>query len=125
MDIQFVAVAFVDAINTHDLDGMTALMASTHRYIKSCGEVICGVDAVLSLWETQFRWDASARIDIQRIITDADTVVLIGDLIGRCQMSHEPLRVPSVWVARVCAGQLIEWRMYADASITAHSAGAN
>ena len=49
-----VVIAFNDAINTHDVDRLAALMTDDHRFIDSAGQVVDGKQACVEAWRGFF-----------------------------------------------------------------------
>lgn len=98
MDIKFVAIAFVDAINTRDKQALAQLMVTP-----------CLLDNHHAAPLPDY------RIKVERIITDCDTVVLTGQAIS-CYGS-----VPAVWIAQICGRHITEWQAYFDGHLACNN----
>jgi uncharacterized protein (TIGR02246 family) len=114
-----VARAFVDRINTRDVDGLAALMTDDHRFIDSLGQVIAGRDTMRAGWSMYFRMVPDYTLEPAEWFTDGDVVVLTGTAGG----SYSPdggggpdrrWRTPAACRAVVRGDRVAEWRVYAD-----------
>lgn len=103
-----VVVAFNEAINLRDLDGLCALMSSDHRFVDSAGSTVIGKDACRSAWASFFD-----SFPDYRNVFDSIAVVAPGHVVvdGRSECAFEPLRGPARWHATVVAGAVVEWRI--------------
>ena len=101
-------VAFNEAINAQDLDGLCALMSADHRFVDSAGTAVVGREACHSAWASFF-----ASFHDYRNVFDQITVVEPGRVVvdGRSECAFEPLRGPARWHATVARGLLVEWRV--------------
>ena len=95
MDIKHVAVAFVDAINNRDTEALTQLM-----------ETSCGLDI------QHIAKDLNYKINIERIIVDGSTVLLIGTAHGTCNV------IPTIWKAEIHNRKVVAWTSYSSGGIT-------
>ena len=111
--------AFVTCINTHDVDGLAALMTEDHRFIDSLGQVVRGREAVRSGWGQYFSMVREYRLQADEWLCDGLVVVLLGTADGNYSPDGAPSpgrswTTPAVWRAVVRGGQVAEWRVYAD-----------
>jgi ketosteroid isomerase-like protein len=106
-------VAFNEAINARDLDGLCALMSSDHRFVDSAGGTVVGRESCRSAWASFFESFPDYRNVFDRI-----TVVAPGDVVvdGRSECSFGPLRGPARWHVTLAAGSVVEWRVEDPAS---------
>jgi|GEM_PF-6450866 len=95
MEAKFIVSAFVDAINTRDINALQQLM------VTPC---LAENDAKSPLPEY--------RIQVDRIICDCHNVVLIGQAIS-CYGT-----VPAVWIAELCGQRIVDWQAYFDGQIS-------
>ena len=60
-----VALAFVDMINRHDVDGLVAMLAEDHCFVDGLGQVVRGREQVKKGWVAYFGWfpDYSIKLD--------------------------------------------------------------
>ena len=101
-------MAFNDAINTQDLEGLCALMSTDHRFVDSAGGTVVGKDSCRSAWASFFD-----SFPDYRNIFDSITVLASGRVVvdGRSECAFEPLRGPARWYATVVDGSITEWRV--------------
>ena len=95
MEAKFIVTAFVDAINTRDVEAICKLMV-TH----------CLADNQFASPFPEY------RIQVENIICDCERVVLIGQAIS-CYGT-----VPAVWVAQLCGQRILDWQAYFDGQIS-------
>ena len=122
MTPQKVALQFVTAINAHDVDRLTSLMTSDHRFIDSLGAAVEGRDAMREGWTFYFGMVPDYRLDISRAFVAEDgkaEVILVGVASGS-YWSNGIKRPDSSWStpaavrASIWKGQVAEWQVYAD-----------
>lgn len=101
-------VAFNEAINAQDLDGLCALMSSDHRFVDSAGATVVGRESCRSAWASFFE-----SFPDYRNLFDSITVVAPGQVVveGRSECAFEPLHGPARWHAIVADGSILEWRV--------------
>ena len=109
-----VVVAFNDAINAQDLDGLTRLMASDHRFVDAAGSAVEGKEACGSAWRSFFDAFSDYRNVFDRIAGGAPGHVVVD---GRSECSEELLRGPARWHVVVSDGRVVvEWLVEDPAS---------
>lgn len=120
---EFIALAFVRAINRQDPDALAALMSDEHRFIDSLGNCVVGRDAMRTAWGAYFRMVPDYAIVVDEILCDGPVVVLLGTAQGTYrdpQRAATPLQaanrwsIPAVLRAFIEDGKVAEWRVYAD-----------
>ncbi len=114
-----VARAFVDAINGHDVEAICALMTPEHRFIDSLGNVVEGREKMRAAWKGYFGMVPDYTIAIEEVHGDASIVVMFGQAGGTYAPSGElqpenRWKTPAAFRARIEAGKVAEWRVYAD-----------
>jgi limonene-1,2-epoxide hydrolase len=95
MEAKFIVTAFVDAINTRDIEALGKLMPT---------DTLMQNQPVSPLLDY--------RIHVERIISDCQSVVLVGNAIS-CHGT-----VPAVWIAQLCGQRIMDWQVYFDGQIT-------
>jgi len=122
MTPQEAAERFVATINAHDIDCLTALMTSDHRFIDSLGAVVTGRDAMREGWKFYFDMVPDYKLEIRRCFTPehgATEVMLVGMASGSYQ-SNGIMQPNSSWSTPVALRavvrneQIAEWQVYAD-----------
>jgi len=114
-----VAQAFVRAINRQDVDRLTVLMSSTHRFIDSLGRVIEGREEMCEGWAAYFRMVPDYAVAIEEFYPSDPVVVMIGVAEGTYTRDgklhpENHWQTPVAIRARVEDGLVAEWRVYAD-----------
>lgn len=113
MEAKYIAVTFVDAINSHDVAALALLMSDTHVLVDTQGKRLQGCDILRAAWRDFFVWFPDYHIEIERIVVDGDFVVLIGSASGTYS-DNSRWSIPTVWTAQICGCRVSEWRVYAD-----------
>jgi ketosteroid isomerase-like protein len=122
MTPQEVTRQFVTAINAHDVEGLTSLMTSDHRFIDSLGTVVEGREAMREGWTFYFSMVPDYRLDISRSFVAENgkaEAMLVGVASGSYR-SNEIKRPDSSWSMPVAVRavirdeQVAEWQVYAD-----------
>jgi ketosteroid isomerase-like protein len=107
--VRDVVVAFNNAITTHDLDGLAALMRNDHRFIDSAGHVVSGKVACLEAWRTFFAAFPDYRNHFDSFTVQGSTV----SVVGRSSCSVAELCGPARWTADVANGLITRWQVVA------------
>lgn len=110
---------FIAAINRRSLPEMTALMAHDHTFVDSGGRVATGLQDLASGWAEYFRMFPDYEIHIDSILADGERVAVFGSASGtyagkRGLVPQNRIAMPAAWRARVAAGKIVEWQVYAD-----------
>ena len=111
-----VAFQFVEKINRGDLAGLVALMTEEHTFVDLAGEVSSGRELMRRGWAHYFDRCPEYMIHVWQYSVVGDCVALRGSTTG----SHlnlpreEEFADPLIWVARIEAGQVAEWRLLPD-----------
>jgi len=114
-----IVCAFLKAINTQDVDGMTALLAPGHRMIDSLGGVVEGREKIGECWKGYFRMVPDYSVDVEETFVNGSSVVILGVAQGTFTFDgvlhpenrwHTPLAVRASVEERLIA----EWRIFAD-----------
>ena len=114
-----VALAFVDMINRHDVDGLVAMLTEDHCFVDGLGQVVRGREQVKKGWVAYFGWFPDYSIQVDDILSKGNVVGLFGTAQGTYSVNGELLprnhwEVPAAWKAVVLDGCVSEWRVYAD-----------
>lgn len=107
-----IARTFVEQINAHDVNALTALMTDDHRFIDSLGQVVSGRPKLHAAWVGYFGLIPDYQITAAEWFSIGTVVVLLGAAGG----SYHGVRweTPIACRAQVRDGQIAEWRVYAD-----------
>jgi ketosteroid isomerase-like protein len=113
------ALAFVAAINDHDVPRILSLAGPRHRFIDSLGNVVSEREALEAAWRQYFTMVPDYHVAVLEILADRDTVVLLGTASGTYSADgrlerRNQWQTPVALRARAAAGHVIEWQVYAD-----------
>jgi len=108
-----VVVAFNEAINVQDLDGLCALMSPEHRFVDSAGGSVVGKESCRLAWASFFESFPDYRNVFDRITVPAAGQVVVD---GRSECAFAPLHGPARWHATVVGGLIVEWRVEVPAA---------
>ncbi len=114
-----VALRFVDGINAHDIDGLVALLAPSHRFVDSLGGEAVGRETLRDGWRQYFRMVPDYKIEVARTFAEGPDVVLLGAAHGTYTMdgsldAKNAWSTPAAWRARIRDELITEWQVYAD-----------
>jgi ketosteroid isomerase-like protein len=107
-----VVVAFNEAINARDLDGLARLMHEQHRFIDAAGSAVEGKAACAGAWRGFFAAFADYRNVVEQIRSGAGGAVRV---VGRSECSTPALAGPALWLVVVEDGLVRRWQV-SDAS---------
>jgi ketosteroid isomerase-like protein len=113
------AIKYVNEINRHDLEAMSALMAPDFWFIDSMGQEVRGRERMIEAWKSYFATYPDYRIVLRDHLTMGSVVALFGTASGTVAVGAElphanRWSLPAAWRAVVRGGQLAEWQVYAD-----------
>jgi ketosteroid isomerase-like protein len=110
---------FVDAINRHSVAEIAALLDEDHTFIDSLGAEHRGRTAMENGWKAYFSMVPDYAITVRAALADGHTVVLVGTASGTYAPDGELVpenhwSTPAAWRARVDAGRVAVWQVFAD-----------
>ncbi len=117
---QDVALAFVTAINHHDIDELCGLMPDDHRFIDSLGGATLGLDNMRNGWAGYFEMFPDYELCVEETVTSGSTVIMLGTARGTYVQKSEQMlpqnswQMPAAWRALIQNEKVLEWRVYAD-----------
>lgn len=119
MTTEQVALRFVEAINSADVDGMALLMTENHVFVDSDGSKTAGREAMQMAWSQFFAMVPGYRIDVEETLRLENKVVLIGVASGEGGIvdddrARHHWAVPAAWRAVVEEGRVAVWQVYAN-----------
>lgn len=91
-----IAQKFVEAINTHDTDGLTKLMSSDHVFVDSLGNRT-PASAMRSGWQGYFTMVPDYWIKVDQIVSAGDAVLLCGSAGGTFVPKGETMKPDNKW----------------------------
>jgi uncharacterized protein (TIGR02246 family) len=116
---EFVARAFIGAINHQNVEELATLMTPDHRFIDSLGNVVEGREKMRAGWKAYFKMIPDYQIVVDTIFCKDQIVVLLGVAEGTYAEAGE-LKPENRWStpvalrADITNGAVGEWRVYAD-----------
>jgi ketosteroid isomerase-like protein len=112
MHTEEVFMLFVTAINRHDLQALTALMAPDHIFIDSLGRRVEGAQSMEAGWRGYFAMCPDYCIRTDKVMTKDDVVLAVGEAAG--SIDNVPWQTPAAWKAVIREGKVAEWQVFAD-----------
>ncbi len=119
MKSEEVAESFVEAINTGDLDKLTALMTENHVFIDADGKEYPGRDRMRDGWREYFSLVPDFHIEIVERYSMGGRVVFTGIAEGTFSKDGEldpanHWRVPAAWRAVTRDDRVAVWQLYVN-----------
>jgi len=110
---------FVEAVNARDAERILAHATNDHVFIDSLGFRTTGRAQLREAWSAYFKMVPDFRISLDQVIEHGEVVVAFGAASGTWKGKAPPRAedrwsTPAAWRAVVRAGQVAEWRVYAD-----------
>jgi ketosteroid isomerase-like protein len=112
-------LAFIHAINQHDVRMMCDLMTNDHLFTDSLGGTVRGKDELRKAWISYFYLVPDFHITCSEMLQRGGSVGLFGKASGTCKIGKGLLpenawEIPASWRAAVKDGRVSEWQTYAD-----------
>ncbi len=109
-DPKLIALLFNESINSHDVDGLAALMTEDHPFIDRELNTGHPKDAMVRGWRDFFQMFPRYKNTFTRIQSRDNRVVIL----GWAYWSEEQPYDPVIWTAIIVGDLVREWRVYAD-----------
>ena len=114
-----IAMAFVGAINSKDVERLSGLMTVDHKFIDGDGSEHDGKNKMTSGWKEHLELIPDLTLTISEHLEENDTVVLLGwsngTIIQNGELKAEnSWRVPCAWRVVVKSGKVAVWQLYAN-----------
>jgi ketosteroid isomerase-like protein len=111
------ALQFIDLINTHNADGLAALMSDDHAFIDAQGNQVIGKAQMTGGWRAYFESFPDYRIEITDVFEQNDRVALFGFAGGSYKGKEtENWRLP-VALKAIVKDCITLWQVFADTRI--------
>jgi ketosteroid isomerase-like protein len=111
-------LAFVDAINAHDIDRLGELMADSHTFVDPHGNVVTGRESMIAAWHGYFEWFPDYQIEVDDIYEREGEFVMFGWAAGSFKGNgNRKWRLPAAWRASVRNDQVARWQVVADTKV--------
>jgi ketosteroid isomerase-like protein len=112
MNPEEVFTLFVRAINRHDMQALTALLAPDHIFTDSVGRRVEGAVSMEAGWRAYFAMCPDYWIRTDNVMAQGSTVLAVGEAGG--SIDGVPWQTPAAWKAVIREGEVAEWRVFAD-----------
>ncbi len=114
-----VALSFVDAINSHDVDRLSELMTEDHTFIDADGTRVCGRQRMKQGWVDYYTMVPDFDIHIDETYLGENIVVFLGTAEGTFSQAGALLpenhwAVPAAWRAVVVGSRVAVWQLYVN-----------
>ena len=118
MTTREVILAFVEAINAHDLTALAELMTDDHAFIDAHGNGITGRQQMLAGWRGYFEWFPDYQIEVTDVFENENDFAMCGFAGGSFKGSADrSWRLPAAWKATISDGRVALWQVFADTKI--------
>jgi uncharacterized protein (TIGR02246 family) len=112
-------LAFMDAINSRDVDKLCALMTEDHRFVDGLGNAMKGRESMRKGWMGYFQLFPDYRVSHEEILSHGELVAVFGSAEGTYAPKGQAAKenhwsAPAAWMAIVKDKLIQEWRVYAD-----------
>ncbi|MGA8542662.1 MAG: nuclear transport factor 2 family protein [Thermoplasmata archaeon] len=113
------ALKFVNEINRHDLESISALLSEDHLFIDGLGNEVRGRDRTREGWSAYFQMFPDYHIGVKEWFQNGRVVAMIGVASGTYAVGTElpaenRWKIPAAWRAVVRDHQLAQWQVFAD-----------
>jgi ketosteroid isomerase-like protein len=115
-----IVAAYVDRINTHDVDGVCALTERNGVFIDGLGHALTGREAIRKAWRSYFAMIPDYWVKVERQLQQGKVVAVFGRAGGTLATADGRLdaanrwEVPAAWQAVVGKKGIAVWQVYAD-----------
>jgi ketosteroid isomerase-like protein len=108
-----VALAFVERINSHDVEGLVALMTEDHYFVDGLGQTVRGRERMKNGWVGYFGWFPDYSVNVNDIFSKGNMVGLFGTAQGTYSVNGKlspdnQWEIPAAWKAVVLQGRVSE-----------------
>lgn len=118
LDVLRTAIAFIEKINEHDIEGLTELMSEDHKFIDSMDNIVVGKEEMKNAWNGFLSWFPDYEIDVFHTLMNGDTIGFFGRAKGKFNKKRPGVRdkfdIPASWRAKIEHGKVKEWQAIAD-----------
>src|SRR4030095_8752048 len=114
-----VVKAYINKINSHDIDGLISLISEDHTFIDSMGINTHGKENMRSAWDTYLTFFPDYTINAKEMICKNGMVAVFGTAKGTLAtdgkiLPENSFEIPASWTAVVKDRKISVWRVYAD-----------
>jgi len=109
-------LAFVEAINNHDVDRIVSLCTEDHRFIDAHGGSVHAGN-LASAWRGYFHFMPHYGIEVETVLRERNVVAVFGSAWGSMNALNPDDRSwgrPCAWQAHVHDNRIRRWQVYVD-----------
>ena len=111
-------LAFVEAINRHNIDDISSLIAFDHKFTDIKGNSLKNRKNVLSAWSSYFNINPSYCIHVSEILSDNGAVVLRAKTTSHSKTPrHQEFKKTLLLSAKVRGNKVSEWALHKDTPV--------
>jgi len=108
-----IALEFLSQINSHNLDGMIALLSDDAVYINPFGEEIADPFVVKYAWNRHFDSYPDFFVEVEQVIESGNYVAVFGQSISTPGLVEgAENKVPTAWRVRIEFGKVSSWQVF-------------
>lgn len=116
------ALAFIDKINAHDVDGIVGSLSADYEFVNSSGDHFHGSKFMRDEWAAQFKKHPDFKIRIGRVVADAEAVAIFGYSEGTYApdgklVPENRWSVPAAFLLMSREGKISYFESFSDASM--------
>src|SRR6478672_7174065 len=112
------ALAFIEAINAHDVNRLGELMGDDHKFVDPYGSEVTGRETMLAGWRGYFEWFPDYRIEVNDIFERQSEFGMFGFATGSFKGNADrKWRLPAAWKAVVRDHRIASWQVVADTKL--------
>ncbi len=114
-----IALAYINAINTANIDELYILMTEDHLFIDAHNNNVKGKEDMKQSWIDYFIMFPDYKIEVADILQKQDLVCILGYASGtyknlKNKENSNYWRIPAAWTAIIRGNQVKQWQVYAD-----------
>jgi ketosteroid isomerase-like protein len=114
-----IALAFVEAINSKDVECLAGLMTDDHKFIDGDGSEHIGKEQMKHGWKKHFELIPDLTLFVSLKFEDKNTVILVGSSRGTIMekgrlKKENSWQVPSAWRVVIESDKVSLWQLYAN-----------
>ncbi|HUI63201.1 MAG TPA: nuclear transport factor 2 family protein [Bacteroidota bacterium] len=114
-----IALAFIQAINRHEIGAITSLMTPDHVFVDSLGVTMSGREKMREAWIAYLYMIPDYTLAVADVFSAGDRVVLTGKASGTVAVKRElppenHWEIPVAVQAQVREGLIARWQVFAD-----------
>jgi ketosteroid isomerase-like protein len=116
------AIAFIEAINAHDVTQIVERLAADYEFVNSSGDHFQGERFMRDEWTAQFAKHPDFRIRVGRVVADEDAVAVFGYSEGTyapdgVMRPENRWSVPAAFLLMSRDGKISYFESFSDASM--------